>query len=199
MLQYCFCFLFWWWGMENLNSPTRGWTGIPCIGRWALNHWTAREVPGKLFKNSVAWIPATDCAYVHAQPCPALLRPHGLQPTWLLCPWDFPGQEYWSVLPFPPPRDLLDPGIKAVPLAWQVDSLPLSHWRTPKSDLIVDVVGLLSHVRLFGTPWTAAHQTPLSFTSPGVCSQSHLYHSGACLHIRLDWLDSTFWWYNHVK
>ena len=75
---------------------------------------------------------------------------------------------------------------------------------SPKSDLLVDVVALLSHVRPFETPWTAAHQAPLSFTSPGVCSHSHLYHSGACLHIKLDWLDSkwehsTFWRYNHVK
>ena len=27
------------------------------------------------------------------------------------------------------------------------------------------VVQLLSHVRLFGTPWTVAHQAPLSFTT----------------------------------
>ena len=38
-----------------------------------------------------------------------------LRPPWparLLCPWDSPGQEYWSGLPFPTPRDLPDPGIK---------------------------------------------------------------------------------------
>jgi len=33
----------------------------------------------------------------------------------LLCPWDFPGQEYWSGLPFPSPGDL--PGIKHISLA----------------------------------------------------------------------------------
>ena len=27
------------------------------------------------------------------------LRPHGLQPTRLLCPWGFPRREYWSGLP----------------------------------------------------------------------------------------------------
>ena len=27
-----------------------------------------------------------------AQSCPTLLRPHGLEPTRLLCPWDFPGK-----------------------------------------------------------------------------------------------------------
>ena len=38
-------------------------------------------------------------------------------------------QEYWSGLPFPPPDDLPDPGIKPTFLAspaLQVDSLPLS-------------------------------------------------------------------------
>ena len=31
-------------------------------------------------------------------------RPHGLQPTRLLHPWDFPGKEYWSGLPVPSPN-----------------------------------------------------------------------------------------------
>ena len=35
----------------------------------------------------------------------------------------FPRQEYWSVLPFPSPGDLPDPGIKPASPAWQVDSL----------------------------------------------------------------------------
>ena len=42
----------------------------------------------------------------------------------------FPRQEYWSGLPFTPPGDLPDPGIKPtspVSPALQVDSLPLSH------------------------------------------------------------------------
>ena len=36
-------------------------------------------------------------------------------------------QEYWSGLPFPSPGHLLDPGIQPVFLAWQTDSLPVSH------------------------------------------------------------------------
>ena len=42
-------------------------------------------------------------------------------------------QEYWSGLPFPPPRDLPDPGIDPCLFHWQVDFffffffLPLSH------------------------------------------------------------------------
>ena len=30
--------------MWNLTSPIRAWSHTPCIGRWSLNHWTAREV-----------------------------------------------------------------------------------------------------------------------------------------------------------
>ena len=40
------------------------------------------------------------------------LRPHGLQPVRLLCPWGFSRQEYWSGLPFPSPGHLPKPGIK---------------------------------------------------------------------------------------
>ena len=37
---------------------------------------------------------------------------------------EFPRQEYWSGLPFPPPGDLPDPGIKPRSTSLQVDSLP---------------------------------------------------------------------------
>ena len=37
---------------------------------------------------------------------------YGLKPSVLLCPWDSPSQEYWSGLPFPPPGDLPDTGIR---------------------------------------------------------------------------------------
>ena len=39
------------------------------------------------------------------------LRPHGLKPARLLCPWGFSRQEYWSGLPLPSPGDLPDPGV----------------------------------------------------------------------------------------
>ena len=40
------------------------------------------------------------------------VRPLGLWPTRLLCPWGFSRQEYWSALLCPPPGDLLDPGVE---------------------------------------------------------------------------------------
>ena len=33
-------------------------------------------------------------------------------PARLLCPWGFLRQEYWSELPCPPPRDLLNQGME---------------------------------------------------------------------------------------
>ena len=62
------------------------------------------------------------------------MRPYGLQPARLLCPWGFSRQEYWSGLPCPPPGDLPDPGIEPKsPLspALQADSLLLSHQGSP--------------------------------------------------------------------
>ena len=47
-----------------------------------------------------------------------------LQPTRLLCPWEFSRQEYWSGLPFLPPGDLSSPGIEPKSPSLQVDSLP---------------------------------------------------------------------------
>ena len=55
---------------------------------------------------------------------PDSLRPHGLWPTRLLCPWDFSRQGYWSGLPFPFPGDLPNPGIKLGSLVLQAGSLP---------------------------------------------------------------------------
>ena len=45
---------------------------------------------------------------------------------------EFSRQEYWSGLPFPPPRDLPDPGSNLCLLYWQVDSLPT--WEASTGD-----------------------------------------------------------------
>ena len=76
-------------------------------------------------------------------------RPHGLQPTRLLGPWDFPGKRT---------------GVGAKPSLWPTSvghfffffnfwSFVFSFPREVKS---------LSHVRLFATPWTVAYQAPPS-------------------------------------
>ena len=55
------------------------------------------------------------CLCVCAQLCPILFKPHGLQPTRHLCPWNFPAKILeWIV--FPSPGDLSDPVFKTASL-----------------------------------------------------------------------------------
>ena len=48
--------------MWDLSSPNRDQTRTPCTGRWILNHWSTREIPGSsslthclFFPNSILW------------------------------------------------------------------------------------------------------------------------------------------------
>ena len=52
LLQNCSCFMFFFFWLQDiwyLNSPTRGQTCTPCIGRQSLNHWTAKDIPSVSF------------------------------------------------------------------------------------------------------------------------------------------------------
>ena len=60
------------------------------------------------------------------------LQLHGLQPAMLLCPWDSPGKEYWSVLPCPPPRDLPTKGSNPGLLYCRQILYHLSHQGSPR-------------------------------------------------------------------
>ena len=71
----------------------------------------------------------------------------------------FSRQEYWSGLPFPPPGDLLDPGIEPASPVWQADpfsSLSLQYQRLPVemkrwgSELYVACLGQLATVTVSG-------------------------------------------------
>ena len=55
----------------------------------------------------------------------------------------------------------LTQGLNPCLLHWQVESLPLSHQRSPLNDIVVQS---LSRIQLFATAWTAARQASLSFT-----------------------------------
>ena len=107
----------------------------------------------------------------------------------LLCLWGFSRQEYWCGLPCRPPWDLPNQGIEPMSPTLQGDSLPSEPPGKPKNpgvgslsilqgnfptqesnqDLMHSVqfssVQSLSRVRLFVTPWTAAHQASLSITN----------------------------------
>ena len=53
------------------------------------------------------------------------------------------------------------------PLQWKIQVLTTRDvpvMRTLKVDSLVVVLQSLSCIQLFATPWTAAHQAPLSFT-----------------------------------
>ena len=52
-----------------------------------------------------------------------------------------------------------------MPSSALADSLPLSHWGSPSESLQFSSVQLLSRVRLFATPWTAARQASWSITN----------------------------------
>ena len=90
-----------------------------------------------------------------------------MNPTRLLCPWGFFRREYWSKLPCPSSGDLPDPEIEPSSPALQADSLLSELPEKPKMALVMlerkkVKVKSLSHVRLFVTPWTVAHQAPPS-------------------------------------
>ena len=75
----------------------------------------------------------------------------------------FSRQELWSGVPFHPPGDLPDPGIKPTSLR----SLALAGWFMITSatwEALPNCVKVksLSRVQLFVTPWTVAYQAPLS-------------------------------------
>ena len=80
----------------------------------------------------------------------------------------FSREEYWSGLPFSSPGHLLDPGIKDGLQGYKQILYHLSYKEVLKESIFEGFSGtswsvqLLSHVRLFVTLWTAAHQAPQS-------------------------------------
>ena len=113
---------------------SREWTSVLCTSRWILNHWTTREASHALFN----LIYSTDTSRMPAaakslQSCPTLCDPIDGSP---------PGSPVPGIL-------------QARTLEWvAISSSNAWKWKVK--------VKLLSRVRLFATPWTAAHQAPPS-------------------------------------
>ena len=63
------------------------------------------------------------------------LQPHGLYPTRLFCPWDFPGKDTGVGCCFLLQGIFLTQGSSLYLLHWQADSLPLSHLGRPDSSV----------------------------------------------------------------
>ena len=82
-------------------------------------------------------------------------------------------QQYWSGFPYSSPGDLPGSGIKLMSPAlasgfFSTEPLGETSWGNQFSS-----VQLLSRVRLFATPWTAAHQASLSIINS--CAQTHVH------------------------
>ena len=143
-----------------------------------------------------------NCLCVSRSVVPNSLQTHGLQPTRLLCPWDFPGQGYWSGLPFPSPEDLPNPGIEPGLLHWRQILYRLSYKGSPTNSLIF-VLNLtwrvtaceisqhvflslnLEHQPLLASKFSSAAASPLPM-------YTELNSLGILLWIRL-WLKGRLW------
>ena len=79
---------------------------------------------------------AWSCCCLVTRSCLALLQPHGLQSTRLLCLWDFPGKNTGVGCHFLLQGIFLTQGSNLCLLHWQVGSFPLNHqgspWCSPK-------------------------------------------------------------------
>ena len=84
-----------------------------------------------------------------------------------LCPWHFPGKNTGVGCQFLLQEIFLIQGSNLCLLHWQVASV--SHWATKEAlgydSGQVSSFQSLSHIQLFVTPWTAAHQASLSITN----------------------------------
>ena len=76
----------------------------------------------------------------------------------------FSRQEDWSGLPFASPGDLPNPGIEPRSCALHMVSCIEGRFFTERAVSSVKF-NLVSHVRFFATPWTAAHRASLSITN----------------------------------
>ena len=101
------------------SSCLRGRTFVSCIGRQILYHWAIWEAHILSGGGLVAKL------------CPTLATPWTVA-HWIPLSMGFSRQEHWSRLLFPPPGEL-NPHL----LHWQMDSLPLSHLRSPFKEVKV--------------------------------------------------------------
>ena len=104
--------------MWELSSPTRDWT---CIGRWSLNHWTARDVPSLDFFVQ-HWVKRAPC---HPERC--ILTGGNLKPNeegFFCYPNAF---GFWRGGVTPPDIVNKETGLRLVSLT-QLLSCPRFHW-----------------------------------------------------------------------
>ena len=87
------------------------------------------DLGGLKLHRMYVWVHVCVCVCAQSLSHSDSLQPHGLQPTRLLCPWDFPGKNTGWV-PKPSSRASSQPRDWTCVLHllhWQADSLPLRH------------------------------------------------------------------------
>ena len=72
-------------------------------------------------------------------------------------------QEYWSGLPFPPPEDLPDPGIKSMSLNVSCTGRQVLYQRAPWEACSVYISKLLDLFLLYNPDWYMHQVKPLRF------------------------------------
>ena len=111
------------WTWVWASSRSWWWTGRPGV----LQSMESQGV-GHCWVTELNWTELIAAAAKSLQSCPTL-RPHGLQPTRLLCPWDSPGKNTGVGCHFLLQLNWLDPRYSSP--SW----LPLdSHWRAGIAD-----------------------------------------------------------------
>ena len=121
-----------------LNSPGQN-TGVGSLSllQWIIltqeSNWSFLHCTQILYQLSFIGLCCCCCCCWVASVVSDSGRPYRWQPTRLPCPWDSPGKKTGV-------------GCTSFSTAWK--------WKVK--------VKSLSHVQLFATPWTAAHQAPLS-------------------------------------
>ena len=79
-----------------LATPwTAAYQASPSMGFSRQEHWSGLPFPSPMHESG-KWKWSRSVVSDSSQP-------HGLQPTRLLHPWDFPGKQYWSGVPLPSP------------------------------------------------------------------------------------------------
>ena len=109
--------------LAHLTKPHRIPLAPPAVRLWGAAAEKSQKSRPNRYLQACGWM---YCCLL-AKLWPTLLRPHGLWPASLLCPWDSPGKNTGVDCHFLLQGIFLAQGLNPCPLHWQVDALPLSH------------------------------------------------------------------------
>ena len=148
--------------MWDLSSLTRDQTCTPCNGRPSLNHWTSREVTGKVIFQRVC-TELTEKCHDGCCHCCAIAKSHLVWDTAAPAPGDRWGEHkrLWDAV-----KDSIVSSERMEAPNFKVKL----NWRSGPYLLMLLVLSCFSRVRLCATLETAAHQAPPSL---GFSRQEH--------------------------